>query len=231
MQLTKSQILELYTFTQKHYVDYYDVQTELVDHLANDIESIWKETPNLSFEHARDKAFKKFGIFGFMGVIEAKERQMTKRYLKFVWQFAKQWFSLPKIATTTCVWAIIFKVLQLPFSENIFISGLLFLFLLELFFMHKNRKKLKRKTQIYLLETIIWRTQNGFLGLILMILFNFINLTEIQLHTLPIIWLLLLSFTATLLGICSYIIYIVIPKKADELLQETYPEYKFVTNL
>jgi len=38
MKLTKNQIDELYKFTRKHYVYHYDVQSELVDHLANDIE-------------------------------------------------------------------------------------------------------------------------------------------------------------------------------------------------
>ncbi len=80
MKLTENQIEELYKFTRKHYVDHYDVQTELVDHLANDIEEIWEENPNLSFEQARDKSFKKFGIFGFMDVVEAKQKQMNKRY-------------------------------------------------------------------------------------------------------------------------------------------------------
>ena len=70
MELTKNQIDELYKFTRKHYVYHYDVQSELVDHLANDIENIWQETPNLSFEQARYKSFKKFGIFGFMDVVE-----------------------------------------------------------------------------------------------------------------------------------------------------------------
>ena len=56
MKLTASQIDNLFKFTCKHYVYHYDVQSELVDHLANDIESIWQETPNLSFEQARDKS-------------------------------------------------------------------------------------------------------------------------------------------------------------------------------
>ena len=41
MKLTETHIKELYTFTRQHYVYFYDVQTELVDHLANDIENIW----------------------------------------------------------------------------------------------------------------------------------------------------------------------------------------------
>jgi len=92
MKLTNIQIQELYKFTRKHFVEHYDVQTELVDHLANDIESIWQETPNLSFEEARDKSFKKFGIFGFMDVVEKKQSQMTKKYFKIILRFVKEWF-------------------------------------------------------------------------------------------------------------------------------------------
>ena len=75
MKLTETNIEDLYKFTRQHYVYFYDVQTELVDHLANDIENIWIEKPNLSFEQARDTSFKKFGIFGFMDVIESRQKQ------------------------------------------------------------------------------------------------------------------------------------------------------------
>jgi len=40
-KLTGKQVEELYAFTQKHYVPYYDLQTELVDHLSNGIEEQW----------------------------------------------------------------------------------------------------------------------------------------------------------------------------------------------
>jgi len=41
-KLNVYQIEKLYDFTKKHYVDYYDLQTELVDHLANAIETEWQ---------------------------------------------------------------------------------------------------------------------------------------------------------------------------------------------
>ena len=59
MKLTNQHIEQLYKFTRQHYVEHYDVQTELVDHLANDIEQIWVDKPQLSFEQARDISFKK----------------------------------------------------------------------------------------------------------------------------------------------------------------------------
>ena len=36
--LTNEQIKNLFKFTKKHYVEWYDLQSELVDRLANDIE-------------------------------------------------------------------------------------------------------------------------------------------------------------------------------------------------
>ena len=45
MKLTPQQIDQLYLFTRQHYVEYYDLQTELVDHLANAIETEWQQNP------------------------------------------------------------------------------------------------------------------------------------------------------------------------------------------
>ena len=45
MKLTTEQIDQLYRFTRQHYVEWYDLQTELVDHLANAIEEQWQENP------------------------------------------------------------------------------------------------------------------------------------------------------------------------------------------
>ena len=112
MKLTTPQIEDLFKFTRKHFVYHYDVQSELVDHLANDIEEIWKERPQLSFEDARDTSFKKFGIFGFMDVIEAKQKQMNKRYRSILWRFFREWFTLPKVMTTLAVFLSLFMVLK-----------------------------------------------------------------------------------------------------------------------
>ena len=115
-KLTEKHIEELYIFTRQHYVEYYDVQTELVDHLANDIEQIWDNKPQLSFEKARNISFKKFGIFGFMNVIEEKQKQLNKKYIKIVFQFIKDWFKLPKIILT-----VLMLTLNLPYRTFVVI--------------------------------------------------------------------------------------------------------------
>ena len=80
MKLSAEQIEQLFTFTKKHYVEHYDVQVELVDHLANAIEDQWKENPNILFEDALQTEFKKFGIFGFTGLVEQKQAALQNHY-------------------------------------------------------------------------------------------------------------------------------------------------------
>jgi hypothetical protein len=235
MKLTKNQIEELYKFTRKHYVYYYDVQSELVDHLANDIESAWVETPNLSFEEARDKSFKKFGIFGFMDVIDAKQKQMNKRYWKIIIRFVKEWFSVPKVLTTSIVFLLFFIILKTPYSEYILLGSLFILVIYDLIFQYKNRKKEqkkeKSKEKTFLLEAMIGDTRNFFTGYTFINSLNFINITEVSFSSLEMHWLLLISFSTTLIIILFYVTRYLIPQRAEELLQETYPEYKLSKSL
>jgi hypothetical protein len=235
MKLTEKQIDELYKFTREHYVYHYDVQSELVDHLANDIESIWIDKPKLSFEDARNFSFKKFGIFGFMDVIEAKQKQMNKRYWKIILRFAKEWFTVPKIVITFSIFLLFFSVLQIQFSEYIFLATILVLISLEMIIVYKARKhhkeKEKKEDKIFLLEAMIGNTKNSFTGFTLVNLFNIVNTTRFDFSALHIYWVLLISIILTLLCILFYVSNYVIPQKAEELLQETYPEYKLVKNL
>jgi hypothetical protein len=235
MKLTNSQIDNLYKFTRQHYVYHYDVQTELVDHLANDIEEIWQAQPDLSFINARDKSFKKFGVFGFMDVIEAKQKQMNKRYWKILLRFAKEWFTLPKIITTALIFLGFFIVLQIPYSEYILLGTLLIVIIFEMIMIYKVRKERKKKEKtnekIFLLEEMIGTTKNGFTVMALVNLFNIINLTNFNFLEMETYLLVIISFILTVLCILFYVSNYVIPEKAEELLQETYPEYKMVKSL
>jgi hypothetical protein len=235
MKLTASQIDNLFKFTRKHYVYHYDVQSELVDHLANDIESIWQETPNLSFEQARDKSFKKFGVFGFMDVIEAKQKQMNKRYWKIILRFAKEWFTIPQIVITISLFFAFFMMLQIQYSEYLFLVTLLILITLEMRIIYKVRKQHKeketKKDKIFLLESMIGDTKNGYTGFTFVNLFNIIHLTNFNFSALNVNWVLVISIVLTLLCILFYISNYIIPQKAEELLEETYPEYKLAKSL
>jgi SPX domain protein involved in polyphosphate accumulation len=96
MKLSAEQIERLYQFTRQHYVEYYDLQTELVDHLANAIEEQWQQNPKLSFENALQIEFKKFGVFGFMDVVEQRQSALNKKYNKLVLNELKTFFQFQK---------------------------------------------------------------------------------------------------------------------------------------
>jgi len=235
MKLTENQIDELYKFTREHYMYFYDVQTELVDHLANDIEQIWVEKPRLSFEDARNASFKKFGIFGFMDVIEAKQKQMNKRYRKILWRFFKEWFTFPKLIITTSIFLSLFYILQLPYSEYVILFSIFILMIFDLIKQSKSKKKHKKpaqkKEKIFLLESMIGETRQGFSAIAFINIFNSVNFLKVSFSSLENHWLLLISFSVTLIIILFYVTAYLIPQKAEELLQETYPEYKLVNNL
>ena len=235
MKLTELHINNLYKFTRKHYVYHYDVQTELVDHLANDIEEIWQAQPDLSFQDARDKSFKKFGIFGFMDVIEAKQKQMNKRYWKILWRFAKEWFTIPKVMLTLLIFLSIFLLLKIPFADYVILGLLSIAMILELIAVYKIRKHHKKKGQknekIFLLEAMIGTSRNGYSGLMFVNIFNFVNLTRVDFSQMNLYWQIAIALVFTLLIILFQVSHYVLPQKAIELLKETYPEYKMVKNL
>jgi hypothetical protein len=78
MQLTNQQIEHLFAFTKKKLVHWYDLQVELVDHLAARIEEEMEADPKLDFEKALDKVYKGFGIFGFAKIVQEKSHQLER---------------------------------------------------------------------------------------------------------------------------------------------------------
>ncbi len=229
MKLNENHIEQLYKFTREHFVYHYDVQTELVDHLANDIEEIWEAQPQFTFEQARDISFKKFGVFGFMDVIEQKQKAMYKRYWNILWRYTKEWFTFPKAVTTGVVFMLFFILLQLKYSFEILFISFLCLAAYDIFRHIKNKKKKKtKKEKRWLLQEMIGETRSGFSFLTFVNVFNIINIFKLDFSTFSFSWIAFVAALATFLCIVFYVSSIVLPKKSEELLAETYPEYKMV---
>jgi hypothetical protein len=236
MKLTETHIQELYKFTRKHFVEHYDVQTELVDHLANDIESIWIEKPKLTFEQARDESFKKFGVFGFMEVVEQKQNQMTKKYFKTILKFAKEWFRLPRIILTVLIALSFYYIQETPNAYYIYASIYGLIIFLETIILiinkRKSNKQFKKTDKKWMFQNIIQINGIGNSVLILFYVFDFSMPNNAK------DFLLMGDFrrisSALLISavvILGYITLVVIPQKAEELLEETYPEYKLSKTL
>ncbi len=77
--LTTEQIAALFQFCQKHSVRYYDIQVELVDHIATAIEAKMETNTDISFDEALREEYKNFGITGFGRYLSDKETQVKKQ--------------------------------------------------------------------------------------------------------------------------------------------------------
>lgn len=223
MELTAEQIQNLYKFTRQHYVEHYDVQTELVDHLANDIEQICKKKPNLTFTEARDISFKKFGVFGFMEVVEQKQGQLQKKYLKILWQFVKEWFKLPKIILTFCLIGFFYWFLQFNNIAN-YVIGSLFvgIFILSFYKLFLFKTKINKQSKKWLFQDIL--LIQG-IGNVVIFINPFLQTADSdygQGGYKTLLFSLLYGFSL----IVFYISIFVIPRKSEDLLEKHYPEYQ-----
>lgn len=229
-KINAEEIQKLYEFTRQHYAEYYDLQTELVDHLATGMEETWQDNPHLSFEQNLNQEFKKFGVFGFMEAIESHQKAMSKKYWKILKRETLQHLTRTKIILGfILIFGLCYASSQYIIGLEILRISLLILAVAGLIVMFRQRKKLERKKaknqRIYLLETMITQSQfNGImLSLPFQIMLNFSyseNFGNLQ----AIIIALVISLTFLLF----YITNTVLPKKKEDILKEVYPERKFV---
>ena len=121
MQLNKNQIESLFVFVEKKGVEYYDVQHEIVDHLATSIESEMIKSKNTSFDQALQKVYSAFPITGFA--------QYTVDLEKSLWTFwkgqilssvIKNW--IPLIGFISLLTVSIYFMTMV--NENLVIDGL-----------------------------------------------------------------------------------------------------------
>ncbi|WP_434037264.1 hypothetical protein [Formosa sp. 4Alg 33] len=169
MKVSEGQIEELYLFTRKHFVEHYDVQTELVDHLANDIESQWEEYPQRTFSDALNLAFKRFGIYGFQDILEAKSKALNQHYWSAVWTIYKQFFTLPKIIFTTALWCLTYLILRYTpyfnYTLIIVVCLLVLIYIIQVFRINKVVKRRQKETgRKWLYEDVLGRL-GGMAGL------------------------------------------------------------------
>lgn len=106
-QLTPAQIDSLYAFVERKNVKFYDLQIELVDHLASRIEQKWMEKPTLSFKEALANVYAEFGMFGFDEFVQRAHIAARAKHQKIWWQYFKQFWRPPQIIATFLLWGVV----------------------------------------------------------------------------------------------------------------------------
>jgi len=156
--LTPEQIDDLYAFCEEQKIIYYDVQIELVDHLANAIEQKWKENQTLLYEDALWEIYDEFGASGFRKIISSKEKELEKKYNRLLWRYVGEFFKLPKIVLTILSISFLLVVFQFTRFNYLINFGLLVLFILASFifllfyFPKKTKMNIEEGKSFVLLE-------------------------------------------------------------------------------
>lgn len=228
-KLTERHIEKLYQFVQQHYVSWYDVQTELVDHLANGIEQQWEINGDITFDDALNTEFKKFGIFGFHDLVDQKIKALNTHYRKEIWLHFKTFFGLPKIILTLfAIWAFYTLFYYLDEKMVVFYSatGLLFvMYFYYTFRLKKDIKDRKKKTGKQWLFDSMLLEMGGIIHFFLI---------AINLHTFfdALEW----TNTTTLMASAGFVLFVLllyiaikmVPEKLKRKFSKQNPEYNYI---
>ena len=230
-KVSPEEIEMIFAFTRGHYVEYYDVQTELVDHLANGIEMQWEANPDLVFEEALEKEFQRFGIFGFMEVVEERQKAMEKKYLRLLLKETQSLLKRPSILLPVIVlMGTFFFLLGSKLGFDVLHVAILSFCVLQMIYLFKPnyvlKRKRKRKEKIFLLEQKIL-SMGGFSTLFLLP-FNWMIISSYLEISGNIVEKVLLSFLISTLWVLSYVCLYHLPKKKNEILRKVYPEMKYI---
>ncbi|MDP3180982.1 MAG: hypothetical protein Q8M67_04155 [Bacteroidota bacterium] len=227
-KLTPEEIEELHEFCIYRSIWHYDVQVELVDHLASAIEDLWVNNSKLSFQDALYEVDKKFGShLGFVVIRQEKEKALRKKYRRLLWHFVADFYKFPKIMVTLSFFLGIFMALRFTENDQWIVGSLLIMFIaFSLFYLLYYFPKFVRikvpEKHSFLLNEI---TQKGIVYQTMMFSGGFISLVSHATNfstTGSVVFSALVSLYLVLLyGDCFFI-----PKKIHEHFKEQFPQFQ-----
>jgi hypothetical protein len=221
--LSEAQIQSLFTFCEKHFVKYYDVQVELVDHLASAIEIKMNTDSKITFEKALEAVHVSFGAKGCASLIKEKQKIAKKQSRNLFYRLFRDQFKLPKIITFFSLSILILVILSSQPAANkyfftaIFLGGpiaILFKMSQILFFAGYTRKK-------FLIINFSWISSLVFIPgfVIALIRYNNISLIEYARMSFLIPYVIFLGLSViTLIAVWQTL------SSVKETLYKNYPE-------
>jgi hypothetical protein len=218
-KLSDQQIESLYDFCRKHYVPYYDLQIELVDHLAAGIEERWKQDDSLSFDDALHAKFKLFGIHGFSHIKKEKKRALQRKYRHIQWKLVGEYYTVPKIFMTIAITLLLYTGFRLSNNNNLLAFTLLSVYcmaFLGYYFLHyKKTLKLNLAPGKKFIISDVYRSTISAIG----------AAAFLPIHLYNIYLDLILSFLITFYGIILIVMAIYVPKRIKEDFESEFPQF------
>jgi len=225
-QITSEQVQYLFTFVEKKRVRYYDMQVELVDHLACSIEELWIDNPDLPFEQALQRIYKRFGITGFSKVLQEKRKAVEKQTWRWIGQFLLSWVKFPKVFLTV---AILFSMTQiLAWTRNpamvaqiILLSTVVLAFVALLYNWYQRGLHKKRKKLLFVEAAM---SPFGALGGAAGLLFQIPDWT-LREGPQSMGWIVAIVIFIFLTTLFLYATYVEIPRKVQAKLEQQFPKF------
>jgi hypothetical protein len=225
-ELTPSQIEQLYDFCYLQSVVHYDVQVELVDHLASAIEKIWEDRPQTTFDDALYEVNEEFGDHaGFVIIKQEKEQALRREYRKMLWKFISEFYRLPKIIFTAGISVAIYYGLKYTANDawitvSLFVLSALFSSYFIYFFFPKYIK-IKKEGYAFLFNEVLkngvaFKTMSG-IGVFLGLLPHLTHLSTVE----SIVFSLLFSLYLVLLFADCFVISI----RMKEHFNQQFPQF------
>ena len=144
--LEAEQINQITTYCESRGVQYYDVQMELVDHLADMIENLQKANIILSFSEALEMTGKQFSDDEFKAIVNNKKNQLIGRFKRMWWEEFVSYFTVPKIAFTLLLVGLVvwlsFFLDDTDFMSMIMSSSYLVIQFCFVFYLSKTAKRI-----------------------------------------------------------------------------------------
>ncbi len=229
-KLNEVEIEKLFQFTKNHYVEYYDLQIELVDHLACGIDEQWSVDKNVNFEDALNIEFKKFGVFGFSDIVDSRKLQLQKKYTKLIHKVFLDHLIKKEYIGLIILFAFVYMFFSLVEPKVTFIVAVVSFYSLVFYQLIRLNLEYKRKTKkmgmkLVLLETIY----KNFISIsAASAIFN-LGIQSILHFNINFVYLNIgLAIILPLLFLILYVSCYFLPKHSDEILKELYPEYHFI---
>lgn len=228
--VTQQETDELFKACKNYGVFFYDVQIEIVDHLASMIEKQWNENPELEFEQAKKQAILSFGKSNFTAFARTMEKEVNRKYNRLHWQYFIHFYKWPKLLLTLALTLGLYTLFEISGrTETIVLcySGLVLIgFLFYLIFISRKFRFSGKHGKTFLLES-----RQSINYSIIIFLIQLPNLTRIVIDSLNLEFTenkfihAGLSFFMVLLSILLYAHMFPLARKIKEHITEQFPEF------
>lgn len=236
-KLTPNEIDGLFIFCRKQKIKYYDVQIELVDHLASSIEQAWKTNPEISFQDALTKIYLSFGVNGFQKVEKAKKKELRKKYDRLIWTYLIEFYRLPKIIFTAVLIVTLFFVFKSVSNLamlNVAFLAFSFIGLLSYYTINYRRKR-KIKIELIQKRSFLLLDYSNILAVsmigsiffpfdVILLVTSFPNILGYEIPTSNLSYIIL-SFFYVLTLLIVWISWVYIPQRIKADFIREYPQF------